>query len=259
MTDPLPAVILAGGHKQDEVAAAFSLPHKALVPVAGKPTVGWVAEALLGAELIGPVVVATELAEVAAVLPPGVETVTPGGDAFLDTIAAGFAHYPQADKMIVVTCDLPLLTPAAVDDFTRRALDSGAELCYSIVRAERLETGSTATKRTLVKLADGACTGGNITLLSRHFVEQEGRRVTAAFAGRKNPVALARLLGLGFIWGLLRGTLTIPVLITKAERIMRVPVAVIDSAYPEVCFDVDKVEHVGAAEKIMSGDGAQAF
>jgi molybdopterin-guanine dinucleotide biosynthesis protein A len=252
MPDPIPAVILAGGHKQDEVASAYGISHKALVPVAGKPAVCWVAEAMLGAELIGPVVVATELAEVAAALPAGVETVTPAGSAFLDTIEAGFAQFPQADKLIVVTCDLPLLTPAAVEDFTRRALDSGAELCYSIVRAERLASGSTATKRTLVKLADGPCTGGNIVLLSRHFVEQEGRRVAAAFAGRKNPVALARLLGLDFVWGLLWGTLTIPTLIKKAARIMRVPVAVIDSAYPEVCFDIDKVEHVAAAESLIA-------
>jgi GTP:adenosylcobinamide-phosphate guanylyltransferase len=246
-------VILAGGHKQDVVASAFDISHKALVPVAGKPALLWVLEALQGAQLVGPVVVATELEEVAAALPAGVETARPTGDAFLDTIEAGFRHFPRAERMIVVTCDLPLLTPAGVEDFTRRALDSGAELCYSIVRAARLESGSTATKRTLVPLRDGACTGGNIVLLSRHFIEQEGRRVALAFAGRKNPVKLAGLLGVGFIWGLLRGKLTLPQIIQKAERIMHVPVAVVDSEYPEVCFDIDKVEHVAAAEEALKG------
>lgn len=253
MTDPVPAAILAGGHKQEQVAKAFGLSHKALVPVAGKPLVRWVAEALQGAELVGPVVVATELAEVAAALPEGLETVRPAGSAFLDTIEAGFRHFPSAERMVLVTCDLPLLTPAAVDDFTRRALDSGAELCYSIVRGDRLESNSTGTKRTLIRLQDGACTGGNIVCLSRHFVEQEGRRVALAFSGRKNPVKLAGLLGLGFIWGLLRGKLTLPQIIDKAQRIMHVPVAVVDSEYPEVCFDLDKVEHVAVAEKALKG------
>jgi molybdopterin-guanine dinucleotide biosynthesis protein A len=252
MSDPIPAAILAGGTKQEEVALAYGLPHKALVPVAGKPALFWVIEALQGAQLVGPVVVATELDEVVAALPEGVASVRPTGDAFLDTIEAAFRHFPQAERLLLVTCDLPLLTPAGVDDFTRRALDSGAELCYSIVRGTRLESGSTATKRTLVQLQDGACTGGNIVVLSRHFVEQEGRRVALAFSGRKNPLKLAGLLGVGFIWGLLRGKLTLPQIIKKAERIMGVPVFVVDSEYPEVCFDIDKVAHIAAAEAALA-------
>lgn len=251
MTETVPAVVLAGGREPEQVARAFGLPHKALVPVGGVPVVRRVVEALQAARQVGPVAVATHLDEVAQVLPEETAVFRPTGDTFLETLQAGFRGFPQANRLLASTCDLPLLTPAAVDDFTLRSLDSGAELCYSIVRGDRLKRGSTGQHRLLIRLREGAYTGGNLVCLTRRFVEQEGARVTAAFAGRKNPVRLASLLGWGLVWGLLWGTLTLPQIIRKAERLLHTSVAVVDSEYPEVCMDIDKVAHVELAEQAL--------
>lgn len=260
MSETVPAIVLAGGRKPEEVARALGLPHKALALVAGKPVVRWVVEALQRAESVGQVVVVTELEAVVAALPEGVVVARPTGGGILDTIQAGFARVPEADRCLTCTSDMPLLTPAAVDDFARRALDSGAELCYSVVRGDRLQEGSTGEKRTLISLRGGAYSGGNLFCMSRRFLEEEGPRVSAAFAARKNPVQLAALLGVGLIWGVLCGRLGIPQLsleqvIAKAERILRVPVAVVDSEYPEICFDIDKLVHVAVAEEALRGNG----
>ena len=251
MAETLPAVVLAGGRRSEPVARALGLPHKALTPVAGKPAVRWVVEALQAAELVGPVVVATELEEVAQALPEGVAVARPTGGSMLDTILAGLGQFPEAERVLLCTSDLPLLTPAAVDDFARRALDSEAEFCYSIVRGARLEAGSSAASRTMVALRDGACTGGNVFCVSRRFLEEGGPWVNAAFAGRKNPVKLASLLGFGFVWGLLWRRLTLPQIVEHAQKKIGMALMVVDSEYPEVCFDIDKPGQVGVAEAMI--------
>lgn len=256
MADSVPALVLAGGHRPEEVARELGIPHKALAPVAGKPVVRWVVEALDAAASVGPTVVVTALPEIARVLPSEVRVAQPTGGEIMDTLQAGMACLPQADWFLACTSDMPLLTPAAVDDFVRRSLDSGAELCYSVVRGDRLAKGTTGEKRTLIALREGAFSGGNLFLMSRRFLEQEGPRVSAAFAARKHPLHLASLLGWGFIWGMLWARLGIPWLslrqvIAKAERVLQVRVAVVDSEYPEVCFDIDAVVHLAAAERAL--------
>lgn len=248
----LPAVVLAAGREADPVTRHFGLPHKALMPIAGQPTINWVVQALLEAERVGPVVVVTETEEVRAALPATVARVAPEGTGFVDSIAAGVAHFPQAERVLLCTCDLPLLTAAAVDDFIARALDTNAELCYSIVRASRLEELPGRQHRTVIRLREGRFTGGNLAYLGKAFVEREGARLTRAFAGRKNPIKLAALFGLYFIWRLLWGRLSLAEILAKAESLLGVPVAVVDSHHVEICIDLDKPEHVEIAEEMLA-------
>ncbi len=252
----LPAVVLAGGSEPEAVARYLGLPHKALAVVGGKPALVWVIEALLAAERIGPVVVSTQLDAVAQIVPEGVGVAWAGGSGFLDTLAAGFAYFADADKVLLATGDLPLLSPAAVDDFARRALDSGAELCYSTVEEKRLSALPGQPSRLLIRLREGRYAGGNLVVMSRRFFQQEAPRVHLAFAGRKSGLALARLLGLRFIWGLFRGNLSIADIVAKAERILRVPCLAVDSQYPEIAFDLDKPEHIAMAEEALAQHAA---
>lgn len=253
MSNSLPAVVLAAGRDPDPVAHHFGLPHKALVPVAGRPMISWVVQALGEAERVGPVVVVTETEEVHAVLAEAVATVAPAGAGFVDSIAAGLSYFPQAKRVLLCTCDLPLLTAVAVDDFVAQALDTDAELCYSIVCESWLEQLPGRQHRTLVRLREGRFTGGNLACLSPAFVQRESARLRRAFAGRKNPVKLAALLGCYFIWQLLWGRLSLAEILEKAESLLKVPVAVVDSRYVEICSDIDKPEHVQIAEEVLAG------
>ncbi|HEY3398685.1 MAG TPA: nucleotidyltransferase family protein [Armatimonadota bacterium] len=254
----LPALILAGGDRPEKVALHFGLSHKALTLVAGEPVIARVVRALQDAAGVSEVVVASSCAELAAVLPPDMVVVAPAGGEFLDTLHAGFRHFAESEHLLLCTCDLPLLTPEAVDDFLAQALDTHTELCYSIVEGGRLTHLPGSGQRLLIRLQEGAFTGGNLVCLSRSFVMQEGARVSQAFAGRKSPLALARMLGVGFILRLLSGRLSLAQIRAKAERLMGVPVGVIDSHYAEVCFDIDSPEHVELAETVLAAQSAPA-
>jgi molybdopterin-guanine dinucleotide biosynthesis protein A len=250
--DKVPAVVLAGGGADEKVARPLGLPHKSLVTIGGETSLALVVEALRAAAGVSDVVVVSSCAEVREACPAGVACVPPRGPDFLDTIRAGLEHFPEADAILVCTSDLALLTPAAVDDFLRQALDSGADVCYSMVERGRLQGLPGEHSRTYVHLREGRFTGGNVALISRAFVEQHGQRLTQAFAGRKNPLALASMFGLPFIWRLLRGKLDVPALVRRGDQILQARLAVVNSQFVEICFDLDDPEHVQQAEEMLA-------
>ena len=51
--------------------------------------------------------------------------------------------------------------------------------------------------RTALRLRDGEFTGGNLVLVRPRFLLTQNARIAAAYAARKSPVQLARLLGIG--------------------------------------------------------------
>ena len=252
MPEAVPAVVLAGGTRPEVMARHYGLAHKALVPVAGVPLVQRVMAALQAARQAEPVALATCREEVAALAPPGVIVARPSGTHFVDTITAGLAAVSRPERILVCTCDLPLLTPEAVDDFVGRALDTGADLCYSMVNGQRLRELPVLAHRTLVRLREGRYTGGNLALLSRRLIEEKAPRLGQAFAGRKNQLALAWMLGPGFVWRLATGRLGLAEIVAKARELLDLSAAVIDSTYVEVCYDIDKPRHVALAEAILA-------
>lgn len=247
------AVVLAAGRDPEPVAQAAGVAHKALVEVGGQPTIARVVAALNQASLVDELVVVTAPdSPVVEALPRDTPVTVAEGSTFLDTIQTGFAYHTSRDQLLVVMCDLPLLTGEAVDHFVAVALDTGAELCYSMHRAEDLDKIYRGRARVVVHLKDGDYCGGNIHLISRGFFEREGERIKRAFAGRKSPVQLATMLGVGFIVRFLLRRLTVDDIVSRARELLHCEAAAICSPYVELGFDLDKPEHIAAAEAFAS-------
>ncbi len=246
------AVVLAAGHGSDPVARAAGVAHKALVQVGGERVVTRVVAALRQARLVDDLVVVTAPGSpVVEVLPTAAASTVAEGYTLLDTTQAGFAYHSARDQLLVVTCDLPLLTGEAVDHFVAAALNTGAELCYSMVEAAQLANIHPGVGRLVVHLKDGDYCGGNVVLIGRSFFEREGERINRAYAGRKSAVHLAAMLGVGFIVRFLLRRLTVDDITQRARELLHCEVAAICSPYPEVAFDLDRPEHIAAAEALM--------
>jgi len=242
------AIVLAAGTKSEPVSQASGLAHKAMLEVGGQAVINRVVEALQVAQLVGEVVVVTAPdSPVQDVLVEGTVWVESAGESFVDTITAGLQYHSAEEYALLVTGDLPLLTAEAVDHFVTEALDSGAELCYSMVSAKRADSLYGTAGHVVVRLRDGAFTGGNLALISRDFVDREQQRLKQAFAGRKNPIRLARLLGGRFIFRYLLGRLTVADIVQRAKQILGCEVMVVNSPYPEISFDLDKPDHIAIA------------
>jgi len=255
MSDDLDCMVLAAGHMPSALAARTGLQARGLVPVGGRPIIDRVLDAVDGAETV------RDVAVVCGTGSPlldhvGSRAVSSAGEGIVDSIRAGFAALGGPARALVVTGDLPLLTAQSVDHFCREALQSGASIVYSIINKADCERVFPGGRRTFVRLSDCVFTGGNVAVLSRQFVETQAERLTAAFAGRKNPLRLCSLLGWGFVVRLLLGKLALVDIAQRGGALLGADVHIVRSPYVEVGFDVDKPSDLDTVDEwLRSGPG----
>ena len=253
----LPAVVLAGGRPNDQVAASQGKPVKALAELNGRPLVSYVVEALSGAG-VRPIWVATSVAAAAdmhAVIADSAQMLATAEPNFTDTLLLGLTAAGDVPAVLLCTGDLPLLTPEAVADFVDRARATGAEVVYSAVSLDDLKPPYDSAVRVKVKLREGPMSGGNMVLAKPSAMRNAIQVVQKTFAGRKSPMALLRLFGPMFVVRYLTGTLDVPRLRERGSAILGCRVDVVISHYPEVCFDIDHPGHLDVARAVLALHG----
>jgi GTP:adenosylcobinamide-phosphate guanylyltransferase len=232
-THVVDAVVLAGGVDTGDIATELGVVHRPLLAVGGRPIVARVLSALRGASRIGKVALVAPSPVQAAAPADAVDARVEAGDSFVDNMARGVeAIIPGSDHLLVITGDLPLITPAAIDDFVRRSLASCAALCYSIIPKEASERQFPGGRRTYVRLREGAFTG-------------------------KHPLKMASVLGIGFIAGLLTHRLTLPYIEARIGAVIGGRAAAIISTYAELGFDVDKLDDLYLCRRVAASSGSR--
>ncbi len=239
------AVVLAGGKNPLGQGA----PSKAFVPVAGRPMVAWVLEALR----------AGGVARVALVGPqapldpaPGLWLEDRGG--ILENLEAALKALPPG-RVLVATGDVPLITGEAVRYLLANAPE--VALVYPIVPKEAVEARWPGMRRTYARLREGTFTGGNLFLLDPELFYRALPVARKIVARRKNPLALAPLFGFGALFKLLTGRLAVAELEAIAGRLFGVPMRAMVVPYPEIGVDVDKPEDLAFVVRELEAKGAQ--
>jgi CTP:molybdopterin cytidylyltransferase MocA len=131
---PVDAVILAGNTANPRHRVGGG--NKAFLPLEGRPMVAWVVDALLRASsvdrifVVGPV---DALERAVGGLSSRVHIVAQAGKMIRnawegfhasDRLRAGFHQEPDPDRpALFLSCDIPLITPVAVDDFVARCAE----------------------------------------------------------------------------------------------------------------------------------------
>lgn len=237
------AVVLAGGDAGDALAVSAGVPAKSLLPVAGRPLASYVLDALQASGSVGEIVyVGPTDQELAAY-----EVVhVPAGRRFEDSLALGLgaALGRGAERMLVATADLPWITPEAVTRFLDSASALEADVVYPIVAEETMQAAFPEQRRTYVRLRDGRFTGGNLALLTAEGVTGVLPLVSRAFRSRKNPVAMASIIGLDVAVGLASGGASLASLEARASHLMRVPGRALRSEDASLAADVDRLDHL---------------
>jgi GTP:adenosylcobinamide-phosphate guanylyltransferase len=257
-THVVDAVVLAGGVDTGDIATELGVVHRPLLAVGGRPIVARVLSALRGASRIGKVALVAPSPVQAAAPADAVDARVEAGDSFVDNMARGVeAIIPGSDHLLVITGDLPLITPAAIDDFVRRSLASCAALCYSIIPKEASERQFPGGRRTYVRLREGAFTGGNGMVVARHLVQAHRALLDRLFTARKHPLKMASVLGIGFIAGLLTHRLTLPYIEARIGAVIGGRAAAIISTYAELGFDVDKLDDLYLCRRVAASSGSR--
>lgn len=233
----------------DAIILAGDQEGRSLIPIGNRPMVAWVVAALEAAPSIRRLAVAGP-PELAAVLSPQV-TLVAAGKTTVESALNGAAAFPEAEWLLMVTADIPLLKPEAVEDFLQRCQQRPADFYYPIIRREANEAHYPGVKRTYVRLREGIFTGGNMVLIKASALKTCARQGQELVRLRKSPLALSRLIGLGFILRFLTRQLTIAEAEERFSHLLGTRGAGVITPYPEIGIDVDKESDLELARRAL--------
>ncbi|MCS7283505.1 MAG: nucleotidyltransferase family protein [Anaerolineae bacterium] len=242
----LAGVVLAGSspRETDPLAPYTQGKPKGLLPIAGRPMLAYVVEALAGSRYICSVIVVGLPPEARPDLSVPVTYLPPHGD-LIRNAEAGVCHafqtIPDLTGVVVSSSDIPLLTPRIVDLFVEECLRTDHDIYYSIVERSVMEGRFPTSRRSYVRLSDGEFAGGDIFLVragARMADPELWRRVTNA---RKSALAQAQLIGgLWAVLKLLLGRMSLAEAERRASRALEIRGRAVVCPHPEVGMDVDK-------------------
>ena len=241
------ALVLAGGYASPELAEATGCTDRALIPIEGRPMIAHVLAALRATPAIERIAVVgheATLAIAADVVP------VPAQDRMVDNLTAGLSTL-GAERVLVCTCDIPLVTSASFEALLARAAACELEMVYPVVRRTTCEAACPTGKRTYATLRDGEFTGGNAVLVPGRAIGNITRLVDAAYNARKNPLGLAKLLGTGFLIKFLSKRLTIAEIERKAVQLLGCRAGAVEMRDAAIAFDVDKLSDLRVAEQVL--------
>jgi GTP:adenosylcobinamide-phosphate guanylyltransferase len=239
------AVVMAGSINRIPLFPGNRPGCKALVPICGRPMLGYVLDALSGARTVDRVLVigGPEVRDYADRW-DRVEALPEAGT-LVDNAWLGLEH-AHTDRVLYCNPDQPLLTPEMIDVFVSegRALD--ADLVSSWASVETLGDYQ-AIRGKFARFADGTYCHGNLFLARRPFPgSQRLRRLTERlYAARKNALryawALGPLLLCRYVLARLFGRLTsLEETLDIVGKRFDVHLVPLYTPFPEVAFDVDE-------------------
>lgn len=246
------AVILAGGGCSSEFAAAAGLaPHQSrgVARLAGRTLLEWLLHALRSCPAIGSV---TLVATDDPALPSDVDYRAAPGDGLMESIENGSAAGSREPWVLLITADLPLVTPAGLDHFIGETMDRDLDLGYVAVSRDDYQRDYPELRRTWLRTPDGPFTGGNTALIRRSAIPALRKVANDAFARRKNPMALVTLIGLGRLLLLMAGRLTLKQIGQAVTRVIGIRAELVISPHGGLAADLDHPGDLQAAEVYLN-------
>lgn len=240
------AVVLAGQsiEDQDPLMDYAQGGPKALIPIAGRPMVAYVLEALTRSRTIGRTVVVGTLPETEPIPSPPLDVVADQG-ALIPNVVHGIERalelMPGLEGVLITGSDLPLLTASMVDQFVTSCLETDHDAYYGIVERSVMEARFPTSRRTYVRLADGEFAGGDLLLLRESAARLDAASWQRLAAARKNPLRQVWMLGgPGPVLKLLTRRMSLAEAEARASKAFNVRARVIVSPHAELGMDVDK-------------------
>jgi len=257
----LAAIILAGFNPaEDPLADLCQGRPKALLPIAGRPMVTYVIDALRRARGVDHLMLVGLDPERLPARYADVDHVPDTGGLLTNAragIRCAIARHPTVDGVVLSGADIPTISPAIVEGFIERCLCTDHEAYYTIVERAVMEDRFPDAGRTYVSLADGAFAGGDL-LLFRAGVEfdQEAlwRRIASA---RKHPLRIVAMLGPGPLLKWLTRRLTVAEAERRVSQALGLRGRAVSLPHPEVAMDVDRPQHLTLVRNALASREAE--
>ncbi|MHB0936647.1 MAG: nucleotidyltransferase family protein [Armatimonadota bacterium] len=251
-TEAVDAVVLAGGLNEIQLFEGDGTGYKALLPFGDRLAIHYTFDALRAAPAVKRIAVVGPVEKLRPALAnyQDVELIE-GGETIMDSIYSGLQHFAASPMVLIVTADLPLLTPAAIGDFL--AACGQVELTYAenmffAVVPERSYTGAYAeVPKAFNRFKDIAICHGNLFLVDPRLLKNTHatRRMNALYNARKNPISSALAVGLHvgltYVLGVhMWHLLSLNHMAQIASRRFELGLIPVVLDHPEVTVDVDE-------------------
>lgn len=237
--------IILAGKEESQIKAE----NKALIDLQGKPMISYVIDALKASCYVENIVVVGDKDQLSSI--SNEADIIDQNGSILDNVRAGVDYFKGSDMVLISTCDIPLLTGEAVDDFIKKSLEAKADVCYPIINKVTCDAVYPESKRTYASLREGQFTGGNLFMLNPKILDKCIYIAEQMINYRKSPIKMSRVLGLSFLMRFAAGRLTIKDVENRASKLLNIRAKAIISDYAEIGNDVDKPEHVEIIKKYM--------
>lgn len=239
------AIILAGEEKKEGI-----LEKKALSLLKGIPMIQYVINSLKDSKYVDCIYVVGDRTALYPVIGDQVEVLIEEGGSLIDNLLLALDHCGE-EKVLIITCDIPLIHVEVINSFIDMSLKTGADICYPIVEKSIYERRYPDTKRTYISLKDGIFTGGNMILLTPSIIYGIQDIIKIIIENRKDPLKMGRVLGWPFLLRLLSKILKIEDIESHIEKRFHIRGRAIISHHPEIANDIDNIEDIKLIEMYL--------
>jgi len=254
---PLDALILAGAPPEapDPLAMAEGVPRKVMIDLLGHPMLWWVLQALRASDRLDHLIVLGGEPEDIIGIGGPIECLPTRGK-LLNNVLVGLEHlvmlHPQAELALIVSGDLPLVTPEMINYFIHACQRVEADLYYPVVERSVMEGRFPGSARTFVPLREGRFCGGDMVMVRVGTALTRQGVIRDLLERRKSPWQQARLIGMGTLIKLLLRRLSIAEAERLTSRALGIRGKAIISPYPELGMDVDKPHQLAIVRQALA-------
>jgi GTP:adenosylcobinamide-phosphate guanylyltransferase len=229
------AVITAGGRIDGPFARAAGTRVKALAPVRGTTMLERMIGALrcAGADQIAVVGGGEVHAACAASVDRFVDESPSGSENLLRALRA----WPEDERLLYATSDLPYVTAAAISDFVSRAGEG--TLAVALAEHDAFVARFPNAPAFGITLAGERVVNGGLFSIPQGASQKLAAIATRFFEARKRPWRMASLVGPAVLVRFLSGRLRVSDLERMALHVLQVPAQALRGCAPELAFDVD--------------------
>jgi len=246
-------LILAGGTLDDKLRDRTQVTNEALIPLGQRFMVEYVAQAIKKSDSVSKIAIVGPVDQLRDKFKDDPDIVlAPGGDTVALSVVNGLGVLPESDYVLISSSDIPLISGQSLEGFISACKEAGpADIYYPIVERSLSERTYPGAQRTFVRLTDGSFTGGNVFLLRPEIVSSRVKIADELIALRKDPIALCKTIGPGFIAKFLLRKLSIREAEEKVSKLLNLRAVAVRCNYPEIGMDVDKPSDLDLVEQVL--------
>lgn len=253
------AIVMAGrreGHV-DPLAAAAGLADKCVVPVVGRPMIGYVLATLRDTPGIDMVIVSLndpalldDIEEARSLREQGRLIVSAAKTNLVDSLLAAVdqAVFP----IFITTADNVLLTPAAAAEFFEGADQAGAEVAVAFARRESVLAAHPDGQRRFYRFSDDGYSNCNSYWIGRRKALKAAEVFRSGGQFAKHPLRIAQALGIVNLIRFRYGIGTLDDAFRRFSRRFRLTIRPVILSDGAVAIDVDNARTLGVTEAILA-------